>query len=287
MSETRRPEIGIDYFTATTENQVAASQFLAIAEIERSVQSSFGDFPKAIQFHGYSGWRVKTCQYAQNQAGKVHFSLFGATATDHWFKYNKVVGHTVKRLDLAVTIELAHPRNLAKLGYAEKLGPRSVGVLRNTKKTIFLNDDGGATLYVGKRGGERFGRIYDKGVQAGVDSPGRLWRFEAEFRRHVAQAVFNTIARDNDPWRLIPAIVFDHFRKRGITPPFERGIRTYILERYTRVTDPETKLAWLSRSVAPCITQLMLAGFSEEVYNALGLQKSERIGGPQHTAGSE
>lgn len=271
MSKDRRPEVGLDFFTVTTSNLATSETLLHIAETERDKAQEQAVFPKAFSNHGYSGWRVPRCSYAKNSAEKVLFTLFGGAAQDWALALFKLVDLNVNRLDLAVTIQLERPRNLAKLGYAEKLGPRSTGTLLNTKRTIFLNDDGGATLYLGKRGGERFARLYDKGVQSKTHAQGELWRFEVEFRRAVATSVFMGMRKQANPFASVPALVWDHFSKRGVTPPFERGISTIILERHIESQSLDTKLTWLTRSVAPVVQQLLLAGFRDEVYNSLGL----------------
>jgi len=235
---------------------------------ERQAQ---GTQPGAYSSHGYSGYRFKDFSLAYGEKDKMLLTLIGGLAHDRHKELVRLVDEKVTRLDLAVTVLLTVATAVAALGFAKLGAGGSSGQKYRAKTTYITGDDGGSTLYLGRRSGDRMGRVYDKGVQSGKAPPGFCWRYEAQLRRRAAEGVWQVIKRENFEAGRVSTYVWQFFADRGVTPIYEPGSEAIEVERYISVNDHQKRLVWLTRCVKPVVSQLILAGLEKEVYNSIGL----------------
>jgi len=176
------------------------------------------------------------------------------------------------RVDLAVTILHDEPQK-SILELLPDLQPEN-----HTLSAIIPLCAEGGTLYVGHRGSDAFGRLYDKGAQLGDDIPPRLlWRYEVEYKRALAQQaaeVFWFVG--NEPgWHreFVLSNVEKFFREHDVPVPFTMNeVEKSGLVRYgTRIEDAHRTLKWLSEQVQPAALRLSLNGHHNEVCQALGI----------------
>ena len=82
----------------------------------------------------------------------------------------------------------------------------------------------GDTLYCGSRTSPTFGRLYDKGLQTGAAVAGRWFRYEVEYKGHVAQQVAKEahVQPVDGLAEWATTQVRAWFMKRGIVPVFEK-----------------------------------------------------------------
>jgi hypothetical protein len=191
-------------------------------------------------------------------------------------KYLKEVAEievTATRIDLAVDVLLFDPVPVAALRYAELLRSSKAGIREGYKSRLLLltGDDGGSTLYLGKRSGRLFARLYDKGVQSGAAVMGTLWRYEVEYKQDAARAVYTELLDEDRQRDYILARVHTHFQRRGVLPLFHVSQAAGPLDRYKEERTPLDSLNWLATQVRPTVGRLRLAGYEKELYNVLGL----------------
>jgi hypothetical protein len=144
---------------------------------------------------------------------------------------------------------------------------------------ISSNGPGGGTCYVGARGSEQFGRIYDKGVQLGSIPERMYWRWEVEFKREsganvVAELMSRELPEDRARW--VEDCVVEWFKSRNVPAP-ERGrlpIQYPVIRYSSRVTSDQTTIKWLSEQVKPALRRLQLNGRVKEALTALGVGAS-------------
>ncbi len=126
----------------------------------------------------------------------------------------------VTRIDLAITQCLGFdipsvPKRYYDTLTAEDLAARNYALIQNSKM--------GQTLYVGSRKSEKFGRLYDKGVEEKSAPAGLKYRWEVEYKKptsgEVAKALDAVRSREAET---ITGMVFDFFQTRGISPLFGR-----------------------------------------------------------------
>jgi len=129
----------------------------------------------------------------------------------------------------------------------------------------------GDTLYLGSRKSSQFGRLYDKGAQLETAEPGKIWRYEVEYKKpmalHVAKGLRDAVDRNE----AIIATVYDWFSSRYTAPIFDRKGSKVVVELTARIHSDEVTLAWLRSQVSPSVIRLMERGRGREVFTALQL----------------
>jgi hypothetical protein len=227
--------------------------------------------PRYARLNRYEGWRAGGLGYMVNDDRAI-LSLAGRLAQ----KYLKQVAEievVATRIDLAVDVLLSYQHSEAAYRYAQVLREENRAGQRGYHSALSLitGSDGGSTLYVGKRAGRLFARLYDKGVQSGAAPAGTLWRYEVEYKQDAARAVFSGLLEAERPRDYILGRVRTHFDQRGVYPLFWQGAAPGPLERDKEERTPLDRLNWLAAQVRPTVGRLRLAGYEVEVYNALGL----------------
>jgi hypothetical protein len=180
---------------------------------------------------------------------------------------------TATRIDLAVDVLLFDPVPVAALRFAQLLRFEKAGIREGYKSRLVLlsGDDGGSTLYLGKRSNRFFARLYDKGAQSQTEASGLLWRYEVEYKQDAARAVYNSLIEQDRQRDYILSRVHTHFQRRGLLPLFHVSQPAGPLERYKEERTPLDQLDWLATQVRPTVGRLRVAGYEEQVYNVLGL----------------
>jgi DNA relaxase NicK len=277
-----RLESGVDWLTVTCRDQEKREALYAECQMIRSRNAANGDAFKKWTFKGYAGYMCGGVRWGTREDSDIGM-LSGWDAHQNWY----IIGNWAQqcsRLDLAVTVELQRPfPNLAKV-YEENLKRvNHKGVAY--KGSMIKDSDGGQTLYVQRRTGRAFGRIYDKGREGGDDVPeGKLWRYEIQFQKPIAKSILDQVlanryipisARwEDEVGQSILSTVYVWYEARNIPPLFNRLDSSPLsLEVEARVTSDDVSLAWLSNQVRPTVSRLAKRGKLDRVKEALGLTK--------------
>lgn len=196
--------------------------------------------------------------------------LSGDIGDRHWRSFCSKPAKAT-RIDLAVTVKFGvefeglpekYYSNLD--GLEKKPDGRGYSLVKNTK--------GGQTLYVGSRKSEKFGRVYDKGVQEGSSPPGFKYRFEVEYKKPSSETIRKSIQELRERERgAILNTVHGFFERAGVVPVWRKNGDAIKLEAEAKVTTAQKKIIWLSSQVRPTVQKLILAGYKDEVVDALGL----------------
>lgn len=218
----------------------------------------------------YSGARCEGLIWAQSEqlgyimiaqgppAGDLHRRLIPAASN-------------VSRIDVQVTVELAKPwTRLAKQVYEHSLETKRL------KTSWIQNSRSGQTVYIGSRNSDQFGRVYDKGVQAGVGKdPGTFWRYEVELKKPRSMVFAESLMSIEEPGKSeaeeIQSFVHKWFYSRGVKPVFNAKSGRLIAEVGRRVTSKEQKLTWLRTQVRPTFQRLMAEGHGKDAMVAVGI----------------
>ena len=269
----------VDWITATVvDNAVGQGWYdLLGGDIEaaaRNGETTALNWEK-IRRYGYEGvhWEGVFVGKRRNQ-GYICIAPGQWAAT--WFSRLALSARRVSRLDLAVTVTLPRARpNLANVAYRANE--------QNTarKYSIIQSSGHGRTMYVGSRESGQMGRLYDKGVQAGIAKPGHIWRYEVEIKDKLKTLPMLHMLYDK--WRLgkmpkgdIAGYVHQWFYTRGVTPVFSaRESRLSEITTRVDVTSNERKLTWLNQQVAPTVQHLIREGLGAAALEALGLEAEQ------------
>jgi hypothetical protein len=271
MNGVKEVTAGVDWLTVRTDHHWTGGELLRLTWAILEEQTGNLPAPREASLNGYHGWRAGPLGFMVKEERSL-LSLAGIMAQ----KYLKRVAEievTATRLDLAVDVALFDAKPEAALRYAQLIREEQAGERTGYKSslTLITGSDSGSTLYLGKRAGRMFGRLYDKGIQSKTAHGGLLWRYEVEYKQDAARSAFAGLLETERQRDYILRLVHRHFRDRGVPPLFLALAPAKPLERYKEETTPIEQLDWLSRQVKPTIGRLRIAGYEEEVYNSLGL----------------
>lgn len=283
IPDKERPKVvglstGVDWLTITAKSPAARRGMMLESERLADALQQIGEELRDWRFCGYVGKRIGSLRYGFRSDSSI-IMLSGQDAFANWDAFIDLA-ENVTRLDLAVTVETDIPWiDLVARLYEWLLTGNPRGLATDGRKvTKIENSKGGATLYIGSRASDQYGRLYDKAAESGIkELHQRLWRYEVEFKRNRAGKALNGLVRayrqaDIDHVQAIRNTVWTWFDCRNCPPIFERSGASLSLELEARVTSTETTLQWLSRQVAPSVARLAKAGRLREACDALGLQ---------------
>lgn len=265
-------ETGVDWITLTSRSDDDRQpEFRQAAwhacEVQRATTS---EIMTPWHWRGYKGWRVTGLAWGAREGGDIVIAS-GATANRYWRLFNKVSSN-VSRLDMQVTVTLQRQYlDLTRDYYNDitRIGKR--------KGTHIQNTEGGTTLYIGSRKSDQYGRIYDKGIEAGLTcGPGKVYRYEVEYKskraKHTTDKLFFLACHQRPLHKHVTSTVWHWFNDRMIRPIFQPSTSStpVLVQLEARDESAERTLRWLRVQVRPSIERLR-ATRELDVLRALGL----------------
>lgn len=273
--------------TETRKGRKARLQNLAIPLLES--ESRRGNITRNWGMAGYEGLCCGQCQLGTGSQGAI-VRLSSAMAGEQW---RALAQHAdgCSRLDLQLTIR--HPTKVDHLIARHFRQASTYRKLHGNISTVslFRSSDGSATLYLGKRISERFGRAYDKEKESGQLEWSRCIRYELELKGSKASLALAHLSRTRaesyhlDPkgalalpngnavsqstW--ISSTVSGFFLKRGVRldlPP----LPAFPIGNTAPATDLERKLAWAKKCLAPTVAIFASHGKLTDFLSAIGVQ---------------
>ena len=268
-------DVGVDWLTMS---ELGDGE--AIQDIYTSLSNVSRETPKDGKMLGYRGLTFPV------EGGTVFYGMrAGAETTEHlltvsgagaqliaplWGKHGGCPTLRITRCDLQCTVYLPEPEPKLVWGYYEALqaDPGYKRSMVGKRELTMYSSSSGDTLYIGRRGSRgSMLRIYDKGFAYGLDL-GRLWRFEVEFKRERAAAMWGLVVAGGKSAvvDVVGAFCVEH---GGVVLPGERGTGVDTSAQ----DDGRTikTMRWLHRCVRPVVWGLVDDGRADEVVDALGL----------------
>jgi DNA relaxase NicK len=147
---------------------------------------------------------------------------------------------------------------------------------RPPSRSLVVNGNGGSTVYVGARSSEQFGRLYDKGVESKLLSPGKWWRWELELKGDASWNMATQLKRIDEPGAIICATVASWFRQRT-SHTYTSSMTSGTLVGSPRLTTIDAKLSWLAQSVRPTVQFLVERVGLDRTLFALGLTPQSAV----------
>jgi len=260
--------IGCDYLTATAKDREAASSLHSAGSVLFMDQRANGNEAKAWGMHGFAGWSCGSVQVGTRKE-EVCVRLSSDAAFNSW---REVVQHAqnVSRIDLQATLRVVQDVE-GLIDRYKRAARRDSEKGHNKKRVRWVQEHhGGYTLYLGNRGSNVFGRIYDKHSESKLDQYRDCVRFECQYQNKLAKFVATELSALPSPMSRIASYVSQFFLGRGVRLelPYKDTAR-YSCSRPR--SDVEKHLEWLTNSVRPCVGRLIADGHGEAVFRALGL----------------
>ena len=264
-------DAGIDYFTTTATVPSEARLMMVQADTLLSRERRLGFDVKPWTMSGYHGWLCGRLQFGERSDGCIVRLSSGLAAQD-WFTFYQTSGRC-SRVDFQVTLYCDGPvpaevfaiAAMAKTFYGErKDGPRI---------TLWSDNEGGATCYLGKRKSSLFFRGYNKEAQSNLPEWSKCLRLELEVKgRLTSWHLAKAMAAESVKLGCI-LIISDYLRDRGIAPNLFQEYPRSFYERWMPATDRLNSLEWLARQVAPVVHRLIDDGLGDAALEILGLSK--------------
>lgn len=219
---------------------------------------------------GFEGLSCNGLSWGQREDVDM-LRLSGSTAEHLFDRFSNYEGKC-SRCDVCITLELvSRYTDIAVINY-ENLRMMKEAMLARSLSLI-VNNKGGQTFYLGSRSSDQFGRIYDKGAETGLQEPGKLWRYEVEFKGERSQEVYSRLTRSRDRGTMYLGLVKSFFERRSVLVPgipASLGVR---VEVGAEMKAPDRQLHWLEHQVSGVVRRLREKGYGAEV-DAI-LQKKE------------
>ena len=269
-NETKVHSAGLDWLTITTVSGEATDVLVETAREIVHTEMPADAIPDDWKAMGYTGQSYGPLKLGRRGIDEAILILSGHLAD--------VVGETytvphdrVTRADFQVTVVLDEPNPF--LAYNTKKAIENLTTARTDGKLwTYISSATGDTLSIGKRGRNRYIRFYDKSKDYTPSERGTYWRYEVELRRDTAKQAMRMMYEASDRHEFIAGQVFSSFQRRGIEPRFSIKETPSAIEVGQVVTTADAKISWLSRCVAPVVTQLIDLGYEEQVIRSLKLR---------------
>lgn len=276
-----------DWLTAVFVGQKTTAAVSARVQALMRSERVGGNRELPFRCNEYTGTRCGRVRAGQT-AAHLLVQLSGDLAALYldWFRARATY---ITRLDLAVTVQTTgYAPDIARDSYFAASAYRTEHP-RSAVPSLVLNGAGGSTCYIGKRTSDRYFRAYDKqfeckasGDQAGAERYLWAWRFELELHDDEAAIVAHTLPPLPHRPAWISAYIHTYLVNHGVTPIWNPQMPPIHVSGFRRRTDRESRLDWLSRSVAPTVRWLIDSTPRDELMNRLGL--SDTSGGDNGNA---
>lgn len=257
------PTVAIDYVTITGRDVVGQDGMFAHA----------CDWMDELETY-YKRRDWKLLHYAGQNCGPLSLGfagddsfiiqMSGEAARDALIRIPEIAGLHASRVDFQITFENAH-RLFVEDAYNRLEVQNAVATRKRYLR--YIQGNGGSTLYVNKRTGPVFLRLYDKGAEQGGQA-GILYRAEVEFKKDKADIAWKLFVNAENRTELVKSVVISEFQSRGIEIPVG-SVQLVAVKAARKEPYHDKQLKWLRRSVRPAIDRLVSAGLEAEVRRVL------------------
>lgn len=267
---------GVDYITAVARDKGLHEAMWSEARKLLDDEVFAGNRIVERGWRGMTGFQAGQITVMEKRGSYVMVQLRSELAAAQWRRMMKVSDH-VTRLDLQVTVELAHQEiDLGDIVYNHVKNIQA-DLHSSVEYSIIANTKGGTTVYTGSRQSSRFGRLYDKGAQMGKPA-GKIWRYEMELKKPVADKAAGNLLNIEQPEAVvIAATVHRWFEQRGMMPVF-KATDSYITMEIPKVpTDDDRTLKWMREQVSAPFRRLVDKGYASTLTEILGVEIGEFV----------
>ena len=269
-------ESQIDWLTAAVHSGRKAQEWYWHALRWRKSEEKLGNRLQPFVLGSYTGERCGRVGFGSRENAGI-FQLSGDLADEHfhtlWREHD-----TVTRVDVAVTVcTPEYEQSIARNAFVASQELRSSHP-RLAMPSLVQNGDGGDTCYIGHRSSDQYCRIYNKQAECisqhdpdGADHYARCWRYELEVKGGAAHQLAETLASTPDRGAYIRSFLWAYLRNHGVIPWFDPSSTVALAPGFRRRSDRDSRLEWLSTSVAPAVTWLLGNTDREEILRILHL----------------
>lgn len=267
-------DTGVDWYTGTLSDHKRIPKLVRKCALRIDSESAAGNDRRVWSQYGYEGFSCGGIRFGSRPDGFI-VQLSGPTAQQHWREYFNICDNT-SRIDLQVTVRY-HTDTSQKIAQHYKSARRfhARGLTRR-RVTILKSTDQSATIYLGSRQSNYFGRVYQKDRESGLDHYQNCVRYEMETKSDGARVLADTLYRHSSAEDAGVSIVTRFLKGSGINLPSLSHHQTALKCISRMRSDNYRRLEWLTLQVQPSVQHLLASGKIELVIEALGLTEYVR-----------
>lgn len=269
-------EAGVDWLTVTCESGDTQELFDDAGYRLLQWETSTGAKCKPWHMAGFEGLHCGGVAFGKRES----VSIMRLSSTLAWSNWRRIhaLATNCSRIDLQVTIRSVPDAHSLIIACHEEALAHVAHYKRPPQIDLRLSNRSSPTVYLNKRSGDRFGRIYDKADESGLDYYKGAVRFEVQFNNDAAWTMSLTLAsKDRDPVGVLPYVT-RFFHDRGVFPRWSAAAGLQLSCPRKR-SNHDRHLEWISRQVRPAVRDLIASGRVVDVINALGLSEIVTITG--------
>jgi hypothetical protein len=261
---------GVDWITCTARGKDARKRLESAADGLLHEEAGRGVEVTPARLRDYVGWRVPGIISAKRRDDSICV-LSASHALAHW---QTVARHAtnVSRLDLQVTVWTHGEQPALSRWYYQRVKrlPPSRG--RPRSFSLIQTHPHGDTLYVGKRKSDCFGRVYDYATAHAQGPPRTQWRYEVEYKRHLASHHANSLLGERVHRSRVEQIVAQWYDARGVRPAWSIEESSHLENVATREIERDAML-WFQTSVSKTVAREIRRNGVVAVLDALQLSQ--------------
>lgn len=222
---------------------------------------------KKWQWLGYRGWTYNGISFGVRNDDEAALVASGSHALS-LRPGNLSPSARCTRMDIQVSAQFETPRPTFGMLLYHDLQSKNAS-RKKERYYKLIQSNSGDSFYVNKRTSQVMLRLYDKSFDYGHKRLGMVWRWEVEFKKDWAQAMYKHWMETEDVHQWSIERVGHEFQKRSVPANWWVATTANAIEVKTKVTTAQSKLSWLVRCVRPVVLQLGEAGFELEAEQAL------------------
>lgn len=277
MKQSNRVEFidaGVDWITVTAREKTKVEGLRSLAYSLIDCQLGEGFFGRPWFQSGYVGVACGHVQFGDRPDGCI-LRLGGYMAKNYWMKLVEL-SDNITRIDLQVTIRTEEGApNVVHKHYKQIQRNRRL-FKRAPRLSRICDDDGGYTVYTGRRCSNVMGRIYDKFSESKIARFERCVRYEVQFSGKRARWVAMATLQSSYGFAEVARAVLEFFSERGaVVRSLLEAVSSAVFIKTSHPHDGPTditkKLEWLLHSVRPSVRHLVSLGLAEKVFGVLGI----------------
>lgn len=271
-------DAGVDWLTCTARGKDARKLFLTEGEAILHEEAGAGVEITSARLRDYSGWRGPGV-FVGGRRDDDLIVLTSNHAARLW-KRIAPLATNVSRLDLQVTVWTHGEQPHLARWYSQKLKRAARGKGRPREHELRQKFPQGETLYVNKRVGDHYGRVYDYAAAHSQGEPRTLWRYEVELKRRVARSHCTALLGSDDTRAATERIVGNWFERRGVRSTWSNCEFLALQD----VGDGKSKgdvLSWFQTSLRKTVARAIKENGVVAVLDALNLSRYVIEDGPR------
>jgi hypothetical protein len=263
-------DAGVDWITCTARGKDARRSFLAQGEAILQEEASTGVEMTSARLRDYSGWRGPGVFIGSRRDDDI--AVLTSTHAARLWKRVAPLATNVSRLDLQVTVWTHGEQPVLSRWYYQRLKRAARGKGRPRELELRQKFPQGDTLYVNKRVGDNYGRVYDYAAAHSQGQPRTLWRYEVELKRRVASHHSAALLGSDDPRGYAERIVGKWFETRGVQQTWSSCEFSDLLNVDTSDKKRDV-LGWFDSSLSKTVARAIKDNGVQAVLDALHLSQ--------------